>query len=134
MVGKFRNVEKVTCDSRHNTADLGIIIKGEGKFLQMGEHIPSHIGFYFGAHNVTYRCHIVVGKGIDDTKDNIKYTCLDDKGHRESGNIIGGSARYFPDYHRKDQFANRCKHSAQKVENEGPSMIFIVGQKSLYKF
>ena len=116
MVRELRHVVQVGRDAAHQLADLGVVVVGVLQHLQMGEHVPAHVGFNLRAHAVTDGLHVIIGRRVDHAQKHVHAAHRQNQANRERGNVRRRALGDFAHDHRQHQLAQRGHRRAEQVE------------------
>ena len=133
VVRKFRHVKEIVCDSRHDYADLCIVVVRKRQLLQMTEHVAAHVRFHFRAHYMTAAVHVIHCRGVYASQQNIQSSYCQYQLKRERHRLTCCGVCYFSNEQRQRQLADSGHGRAKKVENQNSDIRFVVRYQPFHR-
>ena len=132
VVAKFRHVKEILGKAAHKLPHLGVAVKAEAHFLQMGEQVAAHIRFELCTHHVTYVRHKVVRRSVDYAQHDIYRADFQNEIEGEGSGVLLCGVRYTANDYRQNNVAHRGEGSAEQIQKQRGQIRLVVGQKPLY--
>ena len=131
-MGKFRYIEKIGGDTGHDLPHLGVVKIVEGKLLQMGKQVGTHLGFDLGAHNMPHGGPKKIGGGVHDPQKQIERADLQDHGKGQGCEIVDARVCHIPHQKRQHQLAYRGKRGTEQVKDQNGKIFFEIWQETAH--
>ena len=130
MVGEFRYIKQVVCDTPHNLADfmVGVIILTQ--LLQVVKGITAHIGFDIHTHYMARVCHIILCRRVYHTQYQIQDSQLYHQTHRQCRQIIDGKVCNMAHNQRQHQIADAGQCRTKQVEQHNVQIFLFIRPES----
>ena len=130
---ELRHIEQVACNTRHQLANLCMVIIGKRQLLQMLKQIAAHICFDISTHHMPDILHVVVGRRVDDTQHQIKPPDFQHKRDSQACHIVHAAFRDKSHHQRQHQLADRRQRRAEQIKRQHPSVLFKIWSKTPQK-
>ena len=129
---KFRNIEQIRCDTRHNLSDFCFVKIRIGKFLQMLEYIVSHVCFNLRTHYVTGFCHVESCEQINYLHNQKKTSHSEN--HFSCQSVCSKSCIcQSSQNHRQHHICKCCKRRAEQIKHQNEFVFFKIRHYPFYQ-
>ena len=128
VVGQLADLEQVGGQAGHDPPGLVLVEEGEGQPLQMGKHIPPHLGLHLRAHHMAVILHEIAQQHPHRVKRQQNKARQDDGGIGPVGDVV---VEHPVGHHGIDHADDGDQQGSGHIHGKQPLVGPVVGNKAL---